>query len=334
MDVVSLLALRLCARDLYDVVRATFTVDRMRIARRYVNDPQALWDILRHARASIGGPAALAFILRDPDLFPDVLDIYVNLEYGQQLEDSLLQRQALGLTFETAVEVGDDLANDVALPPNEMRSTTLRTPNGRRLIIHISTSASSIEHLVASWTSAFVNYVSADVVACAYPTLTLRRRALALPVHELRLLQERDAHAWLLKKGFMLARYPDAWPEYPATCKPTYDPFLWKHRCYHDLYICPDQARFFGDAGSLLALFDPLEADVEHLRQHHALPFGVVAVWRLYTGLKTCHGRCFKSDPLLLPNYYTHPAVLIGRSIRLRCTFPLQHIIYDEYVSA
>lgn len=51
--------------------------------------------------------------------------------------------------------------------------------------------------------------------------------------------------------------------------------------CWCHRYVCPSQGRYFGDRGSFVGFFDPLDGDEARCVEDNVAPFGPMAVWRI-----------------------------------------------------
>lgn len=309
-DLPSILALRRTCRTLYAHAVAILEVDRRNLLLHYVDDPALMWYHITETRAVVGGLAALSFILRDPNILPPTLDVYVSSLQGEHLEQMVEEEQDLRIDD---IQDYDDPFNE--LDPNVNRSVTFRGRNGRSVTIHTSISLSPLEPIAGSPTTALINWVSSDAFACGYPALTLRRRSLGDspfgPEPLLHSVQRR-----LRDFGFDIQSEPASWPEYAHLAPPPHLPS--QQRCLRDWYLCPSQGRFFGDRGSLVTLFDILDVDLAELVRRRLPPYGHAVAWRLCNTYRPCDGPCTFHNAFLPEELFTVAVVIVGAEFDLR----------------
>ncbi|RPD63947.1 hypothetical protein L227DRAFT_561385 [Lentinus tigrinus ALCF2SS1-6] len=67
--------------------------------------------------------------------------------------------------------------------------------------------------------------------------------------------------------------------------------------CYQDIFLCPHQARFFGDPGCLTDFLDDSPSSLRNLQRTHQPPFGDGYTWR-FTSMEEllCTDRCLYRD--------------------------------------
>ncbi|KAI0683467.1 hypothetical protein C8Q76DRAFT_571464, partial [Earliella scabrosa] len=214
---------------------------------------------LRHltrCKAVVGGLAAISFVLRDRSVRPSTLEVYVS----KTRHDDFIRR------LTTCIVNGPHIRRVVhrsvpwaySLDRNILSYTTLHLKNGRRIIVYQSADVSSCSPLARTTNSALFTFVTEHTFGCAYPPLTLHKRALLSDLRLRNVLDiELDAITDLLKAGFTLAVSPSAWPEYPANIDNfPYPQETDTHPCFRDRFVCPFQARFFGDKGTLMGYMD------------------------------------------------------------------------------
>ena len=110
---------------------------------------------------------------------------------------------------------------------------------------------------------------------------------------------------------FTVAQYPHQLVSTPPDpFPPGSDLASWTVPCMRHLYLCPNMGRFFGDQGSYLVCFNPLQITRAKLRSKHLSPYGCTAIWRLHTGEKPCARNCSHNDPILPPAYITLPSCM------------------------
>ncbi|KAI0707220.1 hypothetical protein C8Q76DRAFT_696470 [Earliella scabrosa] len=104
---------------------------------------------------------------------------------------------------------------------------------------------------------------------------------------------------WLRTHGFRDALTPSALLD-PLAPQPCDDhPYNSRHPCYRDLFLCPDQSRFFGDPGSLVVFFDIAHALPHTLARRQYPPFNPTVVWRFQSIWTRCGKDCTTRDPML-----------------------------------
>lgn len=312
----SLLALRATCKALCADVTALLAADRTALAKFYVDNPDALWLHLEAAGAVIGGLAALVFVLRSCALTPPpFLDIYVASHNADILATLLQQDHTLGLHSEPFEEAEPQLVDETC--QKVARKTTYVCSNGRTLIVHCSASRSCLEPVAACMTTALCNWVSAHAFASGYPALTLNRRAFSRPICRSDTTVA-TLYIRLHNYGFLIE--PDPWPSTQSSGPVPIT--RGKLPCMRAAFLCPRQARFFGDGGSLLNVFDPLKAKITHLRESHQPPFGITTLWRRRSDpRRLCDGRCTDNDPLLPKNVFTMATILLPTPIVFRCSY-------------
>ncbi|KAI0349027.1 hypothetical protein OH77DRAFT_1415658, partial [Trametes cingulata] len=281
--------------------------DKRRLARHYVaHAPLTLWHWIGTCRAVVGGAAALCFILRQQSDLPHTLDIYVSSAETEKLLCALeddTNLQLLRLTPRTP-------SRQTASNPNTPTSRTARTTlfsclGGRSIAVHTSVSLSTIDPIVSTWTTALINYVGQDTIACGYPSLTFNRRALAAPLAPYSTQRRSIAHYLKASLHFVSNANAAAWPDYGVP--PNTDHYL---PCFRHWYACPLQSRFFGDPGSLLTFLDPLNTNEVMLRRGREPPYGMSTVWRMGAHSSTCDGPCLMYDSVL-PRHETSCSILV-----------------------
>ncbi|KAI0706594.1 hypothetical protein C8Q76DRAFT_800999 [Earliella scabrosa] len=188
------------------------------------------------------------------------------------------------------------------------------TTSGLSLWVYESDSVSACSPISRTFCSALMNFVTEYSFGCAYPRLTLSKKSLQSDLSLDTLSNEDYTVSHRLKSfGFEFATHPAEWPEYRnrVSCDATSNAFP----CFHDKYICPDQGRYFGDKGSLVAFMDTLGVDPAFARARGIMPFGHAAAWRLWNSSR-CVQLCAFLDDLLhegvvsMPLFIAHRAVL------------------------
>ncbi|KAI0683487.1 hypothetical protein C8Q76DRAFT_566229, partial [Earliella scabrosa] len=252
MDMPSLLSWRSTCSRLRRQCARELEVSRDAIVRAFFHDVDAFWECLTFHRALIIGEAALAFLLRDTAAIASDLHLAVGLYEGAGLQEQM--EREFGCIEVTTAPVG-------SLALGQFATRRFSTPCKAFVTIITSPTSSALAPITDSANTAFMNYLTAHSFACAYPLLTLRRQAivpslttasLALPLDDdtFRSIALQDkcgfvyaTHAVPLVPSQFLVNVPN-----PEETSP--------HGYLADYYVCPLQARFFGDAGSLVNFFD------------------------------------------------------------------------------
>ncbi|KAL1942586.1 hypothetical protein VTO73DRAFT_6188 [Trametes versicolor] len=290
-DLPSLLALRLTSSYLGKHVHSVLQSDLAALLRHYVDVPDALLGHMSTTGALIGGLAALSFLLRDRSMRPPSLDIFVALQEAEYLEILLGRDVTRGMQLVSTVDY--DALNPDNTPPQTSRVVTYLCVSGRLLTIHKSTSPSALDPIALSPTTALINWVSPHAFGCGYPELSLNRRAIASPGPPA-YPANGAVFVHLDNHGFDTQLSPWFWSRYEELVMPS------DRRCYRPclrrLYMCPGQGRYFGDAGTLLNVFDLHGTDHAVMRSKRQLPYGVSLVWRLPFGGGPCDCCCGRID--------------------------------------
>ena len=81
--------------------------------------------------------------------------------------------------------------------------------------------------------------------------------------------------------------------------------------CWCHLFICPSQGRYFGDRGSFVEFFDPLNGDEAVCAHNGIAPFGPMVVWRVLSSFDCAEGCDIYDD--VLEDTITSIPVLINK---------------------
>ena len=278
----------------------------------YVPYPSALLRNLTKYEAIIGGVAAASFLLRDPNIKCDVLQIYVGSTHFRRFVNAITtsRRNSPGIAKIHVGEIPDDFTRERHIAS----VVTLHMHSSRSIIIYGSSVPTPLPIVGSSISTATMNYVTQHTFGCAYPRLTLTRRAL---LSNIRLNNCCDTDylttTTLMRAGFEFVVNPSGWPEFhnPRPHLHAPDTFL----CLRAQYLCPNQGRYFGDKGSFVAFFDPLGSHIHNARTLKIPPFGAAVIWRLLTTYD-CSARCEASDPILHEWLSTYPVLLLPNPLR------------------
>ncbi|KAH9848191.1 hypothetical protein C2E23DRAFT_871321 [Lenzites betulinus] len=283
------------------------------LLHHYVPHCQSLLEHLSETQAVIGGFSALSFLLRDPSIRPHSLEIFVPASKSEQLEQLLDEDEELLLGVPTTSP--HPCSNSPVTLARITRVTTFDTFNDRSITIYTSTSETALDPVAASPATALNSWLSPYAFGCGYPILTLNRRSIVrLPVDfifELLLLYTQLDH-----NGFDISAEPHLWNDWGRRVDPAASET--QQPCLRAWNICPDQGRFFGDAGSLLTVFDLVGHEHDHFRLQQQPPYGLGICWRFLSDRRPCTSLCREADPLLPPGVHVMPAVLVDQTCMLR----------------
>lgn len=330
MDMLSLISWRRTCHTNYAQVRALLRRSLIVSLDPFFRHPGRFLRILTRYKAVIGGLTAISYVLRDPTVNSSVLEIYVSMFWYNAMVYSM------SICPYNKATVARITARPSGIPFTIDRDvvsyTTFYLTNGRRIVVYRSGSVSPCSPLTRTPSTASMNFITEYSFGCAYPTLTLRRRAL---LSDMRLQAmtplDRIVMNDLLKIGFSFAVCASAWPEYPVTPDNFPEPIQEDtHPCFRARHVCPFQGRFFGDSGSLVDLMDPLGLSAVALRPAGIPPFGPMSLWRLHSSF-TCANFCDADDDILPDSIVSMPMMFlvdpfqspqIHRIPRTRSRFP------------
>ncbi|KAI9069202.1 hypothetical protein FKP32DRAFT_1560237 [Trametes sanguinea] len=307
----SLLSWRQTCRSSYKLATACLLVDRHYAVKPYTSDTAALWGLFREHRALVGGEVALRYVLRDFTPHHYTLEVYVPMSASEAfLMDIDL---TMGLDWEF---IRDRHASD------EERAKYFfsdihhyRARGGRQIAVYIATSEAAAQPLVTTWSTSFVNYLGAETFGVGYPSLTLRHRALAPPREQLARNSRRVFDELQTKLGFDFALDALTWPQYASPTAPS--------SCARDQFLCLLQARFFGDAGSLVVAYETMTTSTTSLADNHHLPYGVSTIWRMSCDLGSGHWCPCRARESKLPGHlYSVPCVIVQSSALTKTELP------------
>ena len=329
-----LLAWRAACRANYHQVAGVLRRTVIASITPFFHSPCTFLRYLTKFRAIIAGASAVAFILRDRSIVSSTLEVYAaSFWYG-----SLVARMSTCPSIAQLTEkISTHAMSNAYSSERDVRAyTVFHLKNQRRVIVYRSGAVGACSPLSRAVTTAHMLFITEHSFACAYPALTLRRRALLSDMRLNRMSSfDKSSFDHLLSVGFSFAVSPSAWPQYPTTSEnfpaPQDDDTL---PCFRARYVCPFQGRYFGDPGSLLGLIDPLGDQASSLRRRSIPPFGPMVAWRLYSSFM-CANTCDIHDTtlpdniiaislLILPDPFTrnaasqHPAPIRPKSAMRR----------------
>ena len=261
-------------------------------------EAQTILKILQTFRALLGGEVALAFLLRDHTFIPTAVDIYCDIFQFKQLCSALFSHPRLAIYIERTVTIQMTTAQQLAHHSTSSLRVTLTT--GGDIYIHRSTTISPCSPITRAPNTGLMNFVSPYGFACAYPILTLDRKALATDLNDDYLTyRDREIVHNMERNHFEFALSPSEWTSYsipvPKKVEETNPEPPSLSPCWRSRFICPEQTRFFGDRGTFLQFFDPIGGDVNKNMSTCTPPFGPMVVWKL-TSTFTCEDNCSTFD--------------------------------------
>ncbi|KAI0708387.1 hypothetical protein C8Q76DRAFT_627608 [Earliella scabrosa] len=284
--------------------------------RRFVQCIEQFLEVLAECRAVIGGEFALSYILRDADFCPARMEVFVGDTEFYTLLDLLdlsteLSRDAMLLDV---VPTTDSFAADRSIG----RVATILTTTGLFIWVYEADCVSACSPISRTWTTGLMNFVTPYTFGCAYPRLTLRRLALMADLC-VDSMEDKDFITMhrMHGVGFDFALHPTVWPQYKKS--PPLNDGLDIYPCLRDAYICPDQARFFGDQGSLVVFMDHFSGDAELAKRRGVAPYGHGAIWRLWSSQR-CDRFCAVADELLHGALVSAPTVIVPNAVLPACT--------------
>ncbi|KAI0708393.1 hypothetical protein C8Q76DRAFT_626811 [Earliella scabrosa] len=310
LDITDLLAWRAVCRANYHQVAGVLRRTVIATITPFFHLPCSFLRYLTKYRAVIGGASAIAFILRDRSVVSDTLEVYAASFWYASLVARMSSCPSNGK--DTDKITAHSMSPAYSAERDIKAYSVFHLKNGRRVIVYRSGAVSACSPLSRAVTTAHMAFITEHSFGCAYPALTLRRRAL---LSDMRLshmgLLDKESFNHLLSAGFSFAVSPSAWPQYPATAEnfpaPQDDDTL---PCYRARYVCPFQGRYFGDPGSLIGLIDPLGDHASSLQRRSIPPFGPMVAWRLYSSFM-CASTCDVHDVTLPDNIIAISLIII-----------------------
>ncbi|KAI0681619.1 hypothetical protein C8Q76DRAFT_637574 [Earliella scabrosa] len=287
---------------------------------RFLPTSRELLRLVTECHAFLGGEFALSFLLRDPRLQPNSLEVFTSDGWFHTFTDYLkyspfvsphLKFRGIGLFIRPHSQIRE-----------VRRYASFLARSGREIRVYESDSLSALTPITRSWCTALVNYVTETSFGCAYPQLTLRRLAIVADMCLTGMsIEERQTMDAMLAAGFTFTFHL---PEYSGGTRDVeqYAPGLFP--CLRAKYVCPDQGRYFGDVASLGAFIDPSTDNHRTAFQQSQAPYGLMAAWRMWTS-GACSGGCAMIDDVLNGGAVSLPMVIVEDDI-----FRLQHVPYKR----
>ena len=299
MDILSLLRWRQTCTAHYTHSTAALKRSLTKLVNPFLSHPVALLQLITHFRAVIGGEVALGYILRDEGFQPKTLEIYTSAYFHGLLCRTMLSHP----------DICPDIAQANTInPPHQFKlqhdiveTLQITLSNGRRIYVHCSSTASPLSPIARAPCTALINYVTPESFGCAYPLLTLYNKALqsttmAVRADELS-NQDHRLTCTLRQLNIETSVSPSHWQQYrmwPQALNSAED----LGPCWRSHFICPNQARYFGDSGSLVDFVDPLHDSPASLQAISAPPYGMTTIWRLSSSFR-CALSCESHDYIL-----------------------------------
>lgn len=272
----------------------SMTRTREHFIRRFLSRPDELFTSLTKHRGLVGGLVAAAFILRDCSIATSFLEIFLPFESYTQFLTTLAKTQPDVDTVRSSQHVFESGCTRIR---NTDMCTKFFVQHGRSILVYRVTSGDTCSGIARSITTASMCFLTEYTYGCAYPAIHLRRFAL---LSDLRLQYLTDFDTALLNEvlaaGFHFALSPTTWARTDLQFNDGLEENC--HLCFRKWYCCPNQARFFGDQGSLVGHYDPIRDRSFSLRTQAILPYGSLLLWRLFTSF-ACTGNCDFRDTLL-----------------------------------
>ena len=305
MDLRTLLVWRaVCRSAYYDVLSELQNSLRLMLAD-FVPSPDRLLSLVTRTRALVTGELALSYLLRNARLAPRSLDIHIGNIFFDEFIDEFFNSSAL-IGYQTHISVLDHPEQWIS-SRHITQTIQISLSNERSIAIHASASSSACHSIACSPTTLGTTFVTEFCFATAYPLLTLNNRAIVCHDELVDSMDlELDVYDRLEEQGFSYEVEPTAWLE--DASRRGQKNAAGETTCMRSLYICPQQVRRFGDHGSLLTFMDPLNVDLNALKDGGIPPYGVMAAWRLRSPV-ICDEQCDEVDEILMPGMLVAPVM-------------------------
>lgn len=213
----------------------------------FVSSPVDFRAILRNSRSVVSGSVALHFILDNPSSWnPGDCDVYVPAGSAFVVIDYLRHHEGYQFRNRSRQEHYGNLHFPSSLPAI-MSIERLQRPDGKRIDVIESSTASALYPLPFFWSSHLVNYISADSICVTFPILTFQKRCLLFPGsnHTSTALQAKYE-----ERGFRVSSFLENTSEEVQAAYPR------MHDGCDDNPYCPHRFRFFGDEWCMQIVFD------------------------------------------------------------------------------
>lgn len=303
MDIPTLLSWKAtCSRNYVDVADELRDSLR-RLLAAFVPSPSALLSLATRTHSLISGEFAIQYLLRDNAFVANCLDIYVGSVLFHTFIDEFTDDHTLsGYQTSSVLSIHGE---PYAYKRQVRQSLQVRLSTGKTIYVHASSTASPCHALACSPSSVGTTFITEFCFATAYPRLTFNRRGLICLSQLAGSMQtELDMYERLEACGFAFNEDPTSWTDY--------SPFSGNTRpdaCLRSVYLCPQQGRYFGDRGSLVALVDQFEIGFRQLKSRGLPPYGIMAAWRLPSDV-LCDEQCDVLDEVIGPDLLVTSVVL------------------------
>ncbi|KAI0711631.1 hypothetical protein C8Q76DRAFT_797904 [Earliella scabrosa] len=295
MDLRSLVRWRRTCKTNYAQATGSLRRTLLRVVLRFFPYSKNMLPCLTETRAVVGGMGALEFILRECSFSYDTLEIFTTGFWYERLLDQLIHG---GETGPNVVAVSNpELSSRYAAERDIKAQTVLHLRNGRAAVIYQTAFASACSAISRMPSTPLMAFVTEHTFGCAYPSLTFNHRALLSDLRSYNVTElDQVTFGALDKAGFTFALDPNAWDR--AARGAEENTKVIGDKCLRRRFLCPQQARYFGDRGSCVGYIDPLHTSSSSIAASGVPPFGPMVLWRLSTSFE-CPERCDRSDPLL-----------------------------------
>ena len=277
----------------------------------FVPRPKEFLRILTECHALIGGVFALGFLLRRPGFSVKALDLFTSDMWFQVLLEYLVYSPFVShhTVFEGIIQSPTAYRRQRCI----RRRAHFVTASGLHIYIHESSTLSACSPIARTWTTVLMNFVTETSFACGYPRLTLRSHALLADLAlDVMTSEDFSAMSFLILQRIRFALDSTVWPRYRAWRRNVRLPGVIP--CLRELFICPDQGRYFGDPGSIMSFIDPLSMNSRVASARALPPYGHMVAWRLWSSC-ICDGGCAQVDKILVSGVVTMPMVLVSNPV-------------------
>lgn len=264
LDLKTLLRLRRTSKALLDIIMTELEDAFIQLLGLFVPDPQSLSEALIDNQSFVGGSVALAFILHDSSIIPNMLDIFIPQSRGMNVENHLAYYQSADEQSWTPYNT----ANTTTLGARWLGQIVCTSATGRHINLYESSADNARVPICLSWAIHLVIYVNSAYFGMGYTNILQCRRAI-LGQHFLGKVDQLEKYE---RQGFDIWFFSRQWVD------------MQEFGCGASQWLCATQERHFDDAGSLKVCVRPLDPS--------AAEDDVTAsvVWRLDT--HPCGGAC------------------------------------------
>ncbi|TFK88574.1 hypothetical protein K466DRAFT_453784, partial [Polyporus arcularius HHB13444] len=231
LDLKSLLILRVCSSEYFDIVVKELQDHMEDIVAPFVPHPRSLLNYLPRVNGFLGGSAVIPFFVRDARYRANALEVYVPFTELVPFCHHMRNHQS---AWEEDDFGSDDDFEDY-LPHRGTRSITRFGTTAGIVNVVCSRFQDPLTPIACSWSSLHTGYVNPVWFGHAFPRLTLQRRGIVGDgvgeENEVCSRMER-----FLGRGFDLRMTARAWSEYAHHLP-----------CPKSQYVCHTQPRSFKD---------------------------------------------------------------------------------------